>query len=450
MFDQFSKDNNPFITKFEQMLKTNQVLFFDALEFESIINHYIDFSQFKLARKALEMSMAQHPRNVELMLLESELLLFNGSFDEAHSLLLEIEQISPYHEEVFLQRASIFSKKKNHTLAIEFLEKALELTDDEVEVWNLIGMEYLFLEDYFKAKSFFLKCVEENPYDYQSLYNLLYCYDQLEEDLEAIGTLNNILETNPYSEIAWHQLGKLYVNIEKNEEALSAFEFAIISDDSFTGAYIEKGKLLEKMGRINEAIDNYEISLQLNDPNAYVNHRIGKSHLKLGNEDLAVQFFKQSIKLEPNHEKSWISLVDFFLNKKEYLKAKYYVRKSILANGDSADLWQRSAEIYFEMNFYEEASLACDNQVELGQHDLKTWVIWMDSLIHLEEWKQAIKVGEKALEHHDNKASFLYRLAGCKMRIGMKKEGLKLYKKAKQNLPLPSKINHLFPEFRKI
>ena len=450
MFDQFSEDNNPSITKFEQMLKTNKVLFFDAQEFESIINHYIDFSQFKLARKALEMSMAQHPRNVELMLLESELLLFNGSFDEANSLLHEIEQISPYHEEVFLQRASIFSKKKNHIMAIEFLEKALDLTDDEVEVWNLIGMEYLFLENYFKGKSFFLKCVEENPYDYQSLYNLLYCYEQLEEDLEAIGTLNNILETNPYSEIAWHQLGKLYVNIEKNEEALSAFEFAIISDDSFTGAYIEKGKLLEKMGRINEAIDNYEISLQLNDPNAYVNHRIGKSHLKLGNDDLAVQFFKQSIKLEPNHEKSWISLVDFFLKKKEYLKAKYYVRKSILANGDSADLWQRSAEIYFELNFYEEASLACDNQVELGQHDLKTWVIWMDSLIHLKEWKQAIKVGEKALEHHDNKASFLYRLAGCKMRIGMKKEGLKLYEKAKQNLPLPSKINHLFPEFTKI
>ena len=112
MFDQFSEDNNPSITKFEQMLKTNQVLFFDALEFESIIHHYIDFSQFKLARKALKMAMAQHPKNVELMLLESELLLFDGSFDEAQSLLLEIEQLSPYHEEVFLQRASIFSKKK--------------------------------------------------------------------------------------------------------------------------------------------------------------------------------------------------------------------------------------------------------------------------------------------------------------------------------------------------
>ena len=108
--------------------------------------------------------------------------------------------------------------------------------------------------------------------DYQSLYNLLYCYDQLEENIEAINTLNEILETNPYSEVAWHQLGKLYTKINKLEEALSAFEFAIISDDSFTGAYIEKGKLLEKMGRINQAIDNFEFSVKLNDPNAFVMH----------------------------------------------------------------------------------------------------------------------------------------------------------------------------------
>ena len=176
MYDQFSEDNNSSITKFEQMLKTNQIVFFDAIEFESIIHNYIDFSQFKLARKALKMAMEQHPKNVDLMLLESELLIYDDSLDEAETLLLEIEQLSPYQEDIFLQRASIFSKKKNHTLAIKLLEKAIDLTDDKVEVWNLIGMEYLFLENYLKSKIFFLKCVENNPYDYQSLYNLLYCY----------------------------------------------------------------------------------------------------------------------------------------------------------------------------------------------------------------------------------------------------------------------------------
>ena len=112
MFDNLSENSNPSLTKFEKMLKTNQVLFFDALEFENIIHHYIDFAQFNLAKKAIKMGMEQHPQNVELMLLKSEMLLVDGAYKQAEEILTDIERISPEHEEIFLQRANIFSKKR--------------------------------------------------------------------------------------------------------------------------------------------------------------------------------------------------------------------------------------------------------------------------------------------------------------------------------------------------
>ena len=80
MFDNLSEETNPSLIRFEQMLKTNQVLFFDALEFENIIHHYIDFAQFNLAKKAIKMGMEQHPENVELMLLKSELFILRPLF----------------------------------------------------------------------------------------------------------------------------------------------------------------------------------------------------------------------------------------------------------------------------------------------------------------------------------------------------------------------------------
>ena len=129
MFDNLSEDTNPSLFKFEQMLKTNQVLFFDAIEFENIIHHYIDFAQFSLAKKAVKMGMEQHPQNVDLMLLKSEILLFDGSFKEAEEILVEVERLSPDHEEIFLQRSNIFSKKKDHSKAIDLLHKALEVTE---------------------------------------------------------------------------------------------------------------------------------------------------------------------------------------------------------------------------------------------------------------------------------------------------------------------------------
>ena len=450
MFDNLSEDTNPSLSKFEEMLKTNQVLFFDALEFENIIHHYIDFAQFNLAKKAIKMGMGQHPQNVELMLLKSEILLFDGEYKEAEELLFEIERISPEHEEIFLQRASIYSKKKNHPKAIQLLEKALEVTDEPIEIWNLMGMEYLFLEDYVKAKQYFLKCIKDNAFDYQSLYNLLYCYEQLGENIEAINALNNLLETNPYSEVAWHQLGKIYVKINKLEEALSAFEFAIISDDCFTGAYIEKGKLLEKMGRINEAIDNYIFSLNFNDPNAFVNHRIGLCHLKLGNDKLAISYLKESIKLEPNHEKSWLTLIDYLIDTKDYNKARYYVNKSLQSNSDSKELWKKSALIHFQLNFYEETIEGCETAINLGEHDTQTWILWMDSLMLINEWHKAHEIARRAMQFHLRNPSVIYRLAGCKLRIGKKSEALFLFDQIKNKIKIPININHLFPELIKI
>ena len=450
MFDNLSEDTNPSLTKFEQMLKTNQVLFFDALEFENIIHHYIDFAQFNLAKKAIKMGMEQHPQNVELMLLKSEILLFDGAHKQAEDLLVEIERISPEHEEIFLQRANISSKKKDHPKAIQLLEKALGVTEEPTEIWNLLGMEYLFLEDYIKAKDYFYKCVKENVLDYQSLYNLLYCYEQLGENIEAINTLNNLLEINPYSEVAWHQLGKTYLKINKPEEALSAFDFAIISDDCFTGAYIEKGKLLEKMGRINEAIDNYEFSLNFNDPNAFVNHRIGLCHLKLGNDKLAVRYLEESIKLEPNYEKSWIALIEFLIDSKDYLKAQHYVKKSLQSNSDSTALWKKSALIHFQLNFYEETAVGCETAIDLGDQNLNNWTLWMDSLMLVNDWQKALKIGEQALQHHEKNPSVLYRLAGCKFRLGNKNEAYLIFDRIKNEIKIPRNINHLFPELIKI
>lgn len=450
MFDNLSEDTNPSLTKFEQMLKTNQVLFFDALEFENIIHHYIDFAQFNLAKKAIKMGMEQHPQNVELMLLKSEMLLVDGAYKQAEEMLADIERISPEHEEIFLQRANIFSKKKNHPKAIELLKKALDVTEDPTEIWNLLGMEYLFQEDYIKAKKYFYKCVKENTLDYQSLYNLLYCYEQLGENIEAINTLNNLLEINPYSEVAWHQLGKIYIKINKPEEALSAFEFAIISDDCFTSAYIEKGKLLEQMGRINEAIDNYEFSLNFNDPNAFVNHRIGLCHLKLGNDKLAIRYLEESIKLEPNHENSWMALIDFLIDSKDLLKAQHYVKKALQSNSDNTDFWKKSALINFQLNFYEETAVGCETAINLGNHDILNWTLWMDSLMLVNDWQKALEIGQQALQYHQKNSSVLYRLAGCKFRLGNKNEALLIFDQIKNEIKIPKKINHLFPELIKI
>lgn len=418
MYREFSQNADAAVTRFEQMLKSNQVYFFDAVEFETIIQYYIDSGEINLAKKALEMAINQHPFHSSLLLLKSEILIFEGEENEANLLLDAIEDMEPSNEEVYIQKATILSKQKNHQAAIEFLFKALEFTDDHNEVWCLLAMEYMVLENYTEAKTYFRRCIEAEPEDFQVLYNLLFCLEYLKAHDEAIEILNGILETNPYNEIAWLEVGKQYLQQGKKDEALSAFDFAIISEDTFIGAYIEKAKLLESIGKTNAAIEQYECALKLEDPTSYILVRIAHCHEKLGNDQLALQYFKKGVNHDPSYEKAWTGIIDFYLAKGEAEKAHYYCEKALNINENYAAYWKRSALLNKTLERYAEAEIAFQNTIEMGNYELLVWLEWLDTLIFLNEWGKASSVGQQAKEFYPDQIELDFRIAGCFQKLG--------------------------------
>ncbi|MFI2742871.1 tetratricopeptide repeat protein [Zhouia sp. PK063] len=406
------EDHNLSIARFESMLKTNDVYFFDAEDFQNIIHYYLDNGKIALAKKAIKIGLDQHPTSTELKLLNIEVLVFENKLNIAEVMLDDLSAIEASNEEIYIQKANIFSKKDNHTEAIKLLKTALTLTDESSDIFSLIGMEYLFLDDYDSAKEYFIKCLEEDAEDYSALYNVIYCFDFLEDHDGAISFLNMFLDANPYCEVAWHQIGKQYFSKKMYKEALSSFEFAIYSDDTFIGAYIEKGKVLEKLGRYNEAIENYEISLKLDDPTSFAYLRIGKCHEKLGNIDLAKKYFNKTIKEDPLLDKGWIAITDFYTRLKDFDKALYYINKAVNIDSENVQYWKRSAIINKNLMLWEEADIAFQKTVELGNYELSTWTEWSDTLLKLGEYDSAILALMQALEFYPEKPELEYRLAG--------------------------------------
>src|SRR6056300_199384 len=111
------RENNLSLSKFESMLKTNNVYFFDSIEFEEIIHYYIDSGKNSLAKKAIKLGLKQHPNSIILKLLKAEVLVFDNELDKASQLLKEINAIEPTNDEVYIQQAAIFSKKDEHKKA---------------------------------------------------------------------------------------------------------------------------------------------------------------------------------------------------------------------------------------------------------------------------------------------------------------------------------------------
>ncbi|OIQ22805.1 tetratricopeptide repeat protein [Lacinutrix sp. MedPE-SW] len=411
-FSQEEEHNKISLSKFESMLKTNNILFFDSNEFENIIHHYLNNGKVALAKKAIKLGLDQHPTSTNLKLFKIEVFVFENELEKANDLLDQLHLIEPSNEEIYIQKANILSKEDKHNEAISVLQKALDLADDTSDLYSIIGMEYLFLDRFDLARDNFMRCLEQNPEDYASLYNIIYCFDFLNETEEAISFLTKYLDKNPYCEVAWHQLGRQYFEQKDYEKALSAFDFAIISDDTFVGAYIEKGKVLEKLKQYNEAIENYTITLSLEDPTSFALLRIGHCHEKLGNNELAQNYFYQTVHEDPLLDKGWIAITKFYSKQGNYQKALYYINKAINIDSENVLYWKLYAKINHRLNFLEEAEKGHKRAIELGNYELETWLMRADLLKELGELEAATLNLIQAAEFYPENAEIEFRLAG--------------------------------------
>lgn len=439
-------DYNLSLSKFESMLKTNKVLFFDSEEFEEIILHYLDMGKASLAKKALKLALEQHPKSTGLKLVQVEMLIYEDKLDVAEKLLNELFAIEPHNEEIYIQKASIYSKRDNHEKAVGFLKTALQYTDDYADVYNLIGMEYLFMDNLELAKENFIKCLEEDTEDQAALYNVVYCFEFLDQNEEAITYLNQYTDKNPYSEIAWHQIGRLSYGLKKYPEALRAFEFATYIDDEFLGAFMEKAKTLERLKRYEEAIESYNRTIELDDPTSYALLRIGKCHEKLGNKVLALKFFNKTVHEDPLLDKGWIAITDFYVRQKNFQKALYYVNKALSIDNENRFYWKRYATINKEMNLFEEAEYGYRKAVEYGDHMLDTWLFWVDILQFLGEFESAIQTLLQASEYFPEEYEIEYRLAGLNLMLHETEKGkFHLSNALRLNFKNRMLLEHLFP-----
>jgi tetratricopeptide (TPR) repeat protein len=405
------------------MLKTNKVLFFDSEEFEEIILHYLDMGKASLAKKALKLGLEQHPRSTGLKLVQVEMLVYDDKLDQAEKLLNELYAIEPTNEEIFIQKANIYSKRDDHEKAVEFLKTALKYTEDLADVYNLIGMEYLFMDSLELAKENFIKCLEEDFEDQSALYNVVYCFEFLDQNQEAIDYLKTYIDRNPYSEIAWHQSGRLYYGLKDYESAATCFQLATYIDEEFVGAFMERGKALERLKNYAEAIESYNRTIELDDPTSYALLRIGKCYEKLGNKVEALKYFNKTVHEDPLLDKGWIAITDFYVRQKNYQKALYFVNKALAIDDQNRLYWKRFATINKAMDQFEEAEFGYRKAIEFGDYQLDTWLFWVDIMLITGEYNNAILTLIQASEYFPDDYQIEYRLAGFHMLLHEEEKG---------------------------
>ncbi len=400
------------LSRFEAMLKTDKVFFFDSEEFEDIIFHYLDTGKTNLAKKALKLALEQYPKSTDFKLIQVEILVYENKLDLAEKILNELHELEPTNEEIYIQRANMYSKKGNHQKAVELLETALKYTDDYADVYSMIGMEYLFMDELEKAKEYFIFCLKEDNEDYSALYNIVYCFDFLEQHREAVNFLNEFIDENPYSEVAWHQLGREHYTLKEYELSVRAFDYSILIDEWFLGAYMEKAKALEKLKKYEEAIVCYNHTLELDDPTAFAYLRIGRCYEKLQDRDSALKYYRKSVAEDPLLEKGWLAIIDLYAQEKKYKRALSYVNKALDLDEHNDDYWKRFGSLNYTLENYEDAYKGYEKAILCGSLDINVFLVFADMNVVVENYKKAVEMLVQYAEIYPGHNEIEYRLAG--------------------------------------
>ena len=145
------------IKRFEELLSNNTRSFFDADEFDILIDYYLTANQYHKALQAVDFALEQYPYSIDFLIRKSQLLSANKETRKALELLLQAEKIDPLHPEIFMTRGSIYSLTGLPEEAIKNFKKSIELAGESKEIiedgYLYLAFEYENLEQYEDRKS---------------------------------------------------------------------------------------------------------------------------------------------------------------------------------------------------------------------------------------------------------------------------------------------------------
>lgn len=302
------------LERFEQMLSEKTVVYFDAEVLEQIIEHFIINNQLKKGLKAVNFGKKQHPSNSVFDLRKAQILSTSGQLKESLLILQEIEKSEPYNPEVYITKASVFSQLRDHSNAIKYFEKAIELSEEfgyqeELEEIRFdLAMEYESILNFQKAIKVFEEILAKNEQNEAAIYEVAYCYERTGNFDKCIEYYTKYIDNNPYSFTAWYNLGNIYFLKENIEKAIWAYDYSIIINEDFASAHFNLGNIYMQTQAYDKALESYLKCAEIDGNDGLTLSYLGEAYERLERYDEAMEYYQKSKDLNPELAEPWLGI----------------------------------------------------------------------------------------------------------------------------------------------
>jgi len=162
----------------------------------------------------------------------------------------------------------------------------------------VIGLRFLWAEEYEKAIPYFVETIKRNPELPQAYFQIGYCLAKLRQYQEAIEPYKQALRITPKDADIHNNLCVAYGMIGRYEEAIETCKQAVQLKANFAEAHNNLGWTYQMLGRYQEAIQSFKQAIRLKPDFAQAHNNLGKSYSALKKYEEAIESYKETIRIQ--------------------------------------------------------------------------------------------------------------------------------------------------------
>jgi len=272
----------------------------------------------------------------------------------------------PFEFEAALVYSNIYA---DWDKTIEYLNKHLQKTPDDIEAYILLGKAYGMKEDYPKMNQAFKKALF-------FISDSLASHQVFKKDIEYL------------KDDFWcYAFNKGVDHFENHRLADAGMEFnnCIIIDDTRAEAYINLAIIEESINDFNSAIEHYEKAYALDSSDVNLMVYVGELYNTIGSYQQAINSMDKVLSRQPHLVDAIIqkALAYDFLEKID--KAILYYEKALKLLPNNSDVLYNLGRLYYSSGKYMEAIAQFKNILKNNPNDIETIVLVGDSYFSLGE-----------------------------------------------------------------
>ena len=307
---------------------------------------------------------------------------------------LGVEQY-PYSSSLQLKKADLLIASRRYYDALAVLEQAEILDSGDINLYILKTDALLALDQQEKAVELLENALQH--FDGEERIDLLFeladVYDDYEEFDKIFDCLKMILEQDAVNEEALYKIcfwtdftGRNEESIRLHQKIIDNFPYSELAWFNLAAAY-QGIKLYEK------AIDAYKYVLVIDEKFDYAYRNMGDAYIRLRKYKEAIEVLEKVLELSRPEDVIFEAIGHCYDRVKNYAQARFYYRKASHLNQSDGKLYYKIALTY----------------------------------INEEQWSQAVKQLEAAMQLHRPHPDYNLAMGECKMHLGEIKDAIQYF-----------------------